>query len=53
MTSLIKLQLILFCLLRLVLLNNLKVNARSLLGLGPTITEITGKFIETIQRKKI
>ena len=30
----------------------MKINVRSLLGLGPTIKEITGKSFETVKRKK-
>ena len=47
-TSLIK-----FYLHRLSFINKPEVrSARSLLGLGPLIKEITGKFIEIVKRKK-
>ena len=44
--ELINLSLVLFYLGRFI--NKLKTNVRSLLGLGPNTTEITGKVIETV-----
>ena len=34
-------------------MNKLKINARTLLGLGPNTAEITEKFIETVKRKEL
>ena len=44
-------NLIKFYLRQLSFINKLKI-VRSLLGLGPIIKEITGKFTETVKRKK-
>ena len=52
LASSLSLSLISFYLNRLIFINKLKINVISLLGLGLTTRKITGKFVETVKRKK-